>query len=163
MLIRHFRQVPLLIKVAGVLALVCSATAIVLSANLFMLLQQSYPAVPVVNDRMQTLSMGLGELSLACTLAVGLYSTRIRKAPPEPFPPGAPLPTDSWKRQLVTILIPAMFPLCVITLALILPLGSPLIGIAFVLGAIGGLALLAEAVYVRFMPGDTLLRTPHRW
>lgn len=128
-----------------------------------MLLQQSYPAVPAVNDRMQALSMGLGELSLACTLAVGLYSTRIRKARPEPCPPGAPLPTDSWKLQLVTILIPAVFPLCVTTLALILPLGSPFIGIAFVLGAIGGLALMAEAVYAIVLPGDTLLRTPRRW
>lgn len=162
MLMRYFRQIPLFIKVAGVLALLLGITSLALSTRQLILLQQSYPGIPADNDRMQALSGGIGQLSVACFISVGLYSARIRRAVPGPLPPGAPLPLDSWKLQVVTFLIPAALPVCVIVMALVIPVGSRIFGVTFLVEALGALVIIACGVWSLFGGVEALSRDVRR-
>lgn len=162
MLMRYIRQIPPLIKVAGVLAVLLGITALALATRQLILLQQSYPGIPADNDRMQALSMGIGQLSVACFISVGLYSARIRRAVPGPLPPGAPLPSDSWKLQLVTFLIPAALPVCVIVMALVIPVGSRIFGVTFLVEMLGALVIIACAVWSLVRSVEALSRDVRR-
>ena len=144
MLMRYIRQVPLLITVAGVLPLAITA----LATRQLMLLQQSYPIFPADSGRMQAVSMGIGQLGTACIIPVGLFATRIRRAVPFPLVPGAPLPPDSWKLQVVTFLIPAALPLCLIVMALVISPDSRWFGGVFMVEIIGSLVMIACIVWL---------------
>lgn len=157
MLMRYLRQVPLLIKMAGVLALPLGIVALALATRQFMLLlRQPDSVLPADTYRMQAVSMGIGQLGTACIISVGLYTARIRKAAPIPLPLGAPLPPDSWKLQLTTFLIPAMLPLCLIVMALVISPDSRWFGSVFVAEILGSLVIIACVVWLLVRMVETL-------
>ncbi len=147
MLTRVLRRIPPFVWIASAVGLLLAITSLALSTRQLILLQQSYPVLPADNYRVQALSMGIGQLSVACFISVGLYSARIRRAVSGPLPPGAPLPPDSWKLQLVTFLIPAALPVCVIVMALVIPVGSRIFGVTFLVEMLGALVIIACAVW----------------
>jgi hypothetical protein len=141
---RYFRLLPLLLRVASLLALLFPLASLALLVSVVVTSLPSFPRSPPDVGR-GLFALNLGLLGGACSCAVTTYSTRFRRPDGEPFPLG------SWQRQLRAIVLLAALPSCALALALFIPPTPPafflvsLLDIAISL--LGAVVLLAAFVW----------------
>jgi hypothetical protein len=137
----YFPRLPPLLRVMSILALLFILTAVVVFLAGLPIVQASFPWLSMDAHRAMGISWNLIALSLACSLVVSGYTLRFRRAGRQSYP------LDTWPSQVRWLLLLGTLPLCVLTVAILLP-RTPLLD--FMLGLPTLLAMLAigaAAVY----------------
>ena len=134
---RYFLRLPLLLRVVSILSLLFLPASLVLSLGSVITVLPSSPQWPVGASRAVGIAWNLTMLSLACSFVVSNYALRF-------FRPGrGSYPLESWQSQVRWLLALAALPLCVLTVAILLPrtplfdfmLGLPTLLAILVVGA----------------------------
>src|SRR5258706_3283063 len=146
---RYFRRLPPLLRVASILAVLFPLASMALLVALIILSLPTFPQLPVAFFRVLVIGANLGMLGGACVFATSAYSTRFRQ------PNRGPFLLDSWQSQVQAIALLAALPLCAITLALVIPptllAAFGLVFLAFAVSALAALVLVAGHLWVVVM------------
>ncbi|HEV2458524.1 MAG TPA: hypothetical protein VGS80_09170 [Ktedonobacterales bacterium] len=114
-MVRYFRRLPPLLRVAGGVGLMCLPAAIILYTTVLLTQLSTFPHWPVYVLRLQAIAIDLGVLGYACALVLHRYTTRLRR------PARGLFALDSWQRQARALLLVAALPLCALAWAVIIP------------------------------------------
>jgi peptidoglycan/LPS O-acetylase OafA/YrhL len=136
----NLRQLPLFLRVVGILGLLfpLASLVILLAMVVLFITGGDVSRQRLANDpRLIVSVVNLNMLGLACGFAVNRYRTRFRQPNRRPFP------LDSWQSQARTIALLAALPLCAIALAAVIsPTQEAAILMLFAISALGVFALL---------------------
>ena len=133
----YFPRLPPLVRVMSILSLLFLLAALVVFLEGLPIIQASFPWLSVDAHRAMGISLNLSMLSLTCSFVVSNYSLRFRRAGRQSYP------LESWQSQVRWLLLLGMLPLCVLTVAILLPrtplfdfmLGLPTLLAILVVGA----------------------------
>ena len=140
----YFPRLPPLLRVMSILALLFTLTAVVVYLGGTAIIQASFPWWSIERHRAMGISWNLLALCWACIFVVSNYSLRFRRAGRQSYP------LDTWPSQVRWLLLLGTLPLCVLTVAILLP-RIPLFD--FMLGLPTVLAMLVNCAAVLYGAG----------
>ena len=93
-------------------------------------------------NRVQAIFINLVFLSLACTLTVQTYRTRLSQ------PDRGPLYLSSWQSQMRFIALVAALPMCAIVLAFVIPPTAGAFTIIYPISILGGVVVVVASIWM---------------
>jgi hypothetical protein len=149
---RSFRRLPPLLRVASLLGLLFYLTTLALLTDSCIMFLSSFPHAYQDSSPMFIIALNLLWLGSACVFAVNGYSTRFHRSDRGPFP------LDSWQSQVRAIALLSALPLCGIVLALVIPPTSLAFVVVFPISLLAAVVVIAAQIVGVASSGP--MRTP---
>lgn len=131
LVLRNFRHLPPLLRVVSIVGVLLILASLALSTVLVFHIQPFFPQSDADASRLQLVSLNLGLLGLIGAMLLTNFNMRMRQLG------GTPFPLDTWRSQMLALMVLTALPLCGLLLALVLSPALKTYGIAFGISVLG--------------------------